>query len=202
MDQNKLKSAKIFSHKPRQRERAPTNQKQCSCEGSIRTVCASERARMCTLAPSLHLFVFSSFAPAISLLNWGAGSFYHYGNHPWESSTHDHIKTEAISEERGPADRGAWGGWGAEKLRRRWGGESGQRTTTSNPTRHITEDGWGRRQAEIHPLHGSTNFSSAFHSLSGSSLQLSLFPMLSFDFPPPFLSVSSQFPTNSQPSSP
>lgn len=108
-DRNKLQSVTIFSHKPRQRGRAPTNQNQCSCEGSIR----SERAPVeSALARSLRLFVlFSSGSvpsPAKSFLSL------------WKPSVRifQRVTTsEPKPYQRGGVDGGGGGG-GAEKLRR------------------------------------------------------------------------------------
>lgn len=84
----------------------------------------------------------------VFLLKPGSQSFYRYGNHPWESSTHNHIKTQTISERlRG---RG-----GRERVRQKWGRQREERETgrmanrqPHQTTHHIRkmDEGGGRRQ--------------------------------------------------------
>lgn len=58
--------------------------------------------------------------------------FFCYGNHLWESSAHDHIKTKTISERQRQQERGLFAD--IECI-----GENGQHATTSNQTSHITQ---------------------------------------------------------------
>lgn len=87
------------------------------------------------------LFVFCFF-PTLKLES--KSFFACYGNHLWESSAHDHIKTETISERQRQRERGLFAD--IECI-----GENGQHATTSNQTSHITEMDKGSCRQEIIP---------------------------------------------------
>lgn len=111
--------------------------------------------------------VFGLFVASLSAIlsaKPGSDSFYRYGNHPWESSTHDHIKTQTISERRsGGCETECEGETGGRVgRRRRWG--EWPKHDHIKPHTPYQKDGWGRHKTVIHPpaLHVSPSLSETF----------------------------------------